>query len=154
MLTPEYLQRLPDSVVELYAQAEADILADMARRINGFDLFIPSAQYQMERLEEMGALRRDIISKLSGLTGKTRKEIAAIMQEAGVETLSADEKIYQAAGLVGKSELACGEGGAERRTAKDGRPVPQPHKNNSQHGHTAVRERARPRLYAGDERCI
>ena len=45
MLTPEYLQRLPDSVVELYAQAEADILADMARRINGFDLFIPSAQY-------------------------------------------------------------------------------------------------------------
>ena len=47
MLTPEYLQRLPDSVVELYAQAEADILADMARRINGFDLFIPSAQYQM-----------------------------------------------------------------------------------------------------------
>lgn len=106
MLTPEYLQRLPDSVVELYAQAEADILADMARRINGFDLFIPSAQYQMERLEEMGALRRDIISKLSGLTGKSRKEIAAIMREAGVETLSADEKIYQAAGLVGKSELS------------------------------------------------
>ena len=106
MLTPEYLQRLPDSVVELYAQAEADILADMARRINGFDLFIPSAQYQMERLEEMGALRRDIISKLSGLTGKSRKEIAAIMQEAGVKTLSADEKIYQAAGLVGKSELS------------------------------------------------
>ena len=106
MLTPEYLQRLPDSVVELYAQAEADILADMARRINGFDLFIPSAQYQMERLEEMGALRRDIISKLSGLTDKSRKEIAAIMQEAGVETLSADEKIYQAAGLVGKSELS------------------------------------------------
>ena len=106
MLTPDYLQRLPDSVVELYAQAEADILADMARRINGFDLFIPSAQYQMERLEEMGALRRDIISKLSGLTDKSRKEIAAIMQEAGVETLSADEKIYQAAGLVGKSELS------------------------------------------------
>lgn len=106
MLTPEYLQRLPDSVVELYAQAEADILADMARRINGFDLFIPSAQYQMERLEEMGALRKDIISKLSGLTGKSRKEIAAIMREAGVETLSADEKIYQAAGLVGKSELS------------------------------------------------
>ena len=106
MLTPEYLQRLPDSVVELYAQAEADILADMARRINGFDMFIPSAQYQMERLEEMGALRKDIVSELSRLTGKSRKEIAAIMREAGVETLAADEKIYQAAGLVGKSELS------------------------------------------------
>ena len=106
MLTPEYLQRLPDSVAQLYAQAEADILADMARRINGFDMFIPAAQYQMERLEEMGALRKNIVSELSRLTGKSRKEIAAIMREAGVETLAADEKIYQAAGLVGKSELS------------------------------------------------
>lgn len=30
MLTPEYLQSVPDAMVELYAQAEADILADMA----------------------------------------------------------------------------------------------------------------------------
>lgn len=99
MLTPEYLQSVPDAMVELYAQAEADILADMARRINGFDMFIPSAQYQMQMLEEMGALRSDIVTKLSRLTGKSKKELTAIMREAGVETLAADEAIYKAAGL-------------------------------------------------------
>ncbi len=99
MLTPEYLQRVPDTMVELYAQVEADILADMARRINGFDMFIPSAQYQMQMLEEMGALRSDIGTKLSRLTGKSKKELAAIMREAGMETLAVDEAIYKAAGL-------------------------------------------------------
>lgn len=99
MLTPEYLQSVPDAMVELYAQAEADILADMARRINGFDMFIPSAQYQMQMLEEMGALRSDIVRELSCLTGKSKKKLAAIMREAGVETLAADEAIYKAAGL-------------------------------------------------------
>ena len=99
MLTPEYLQSVPDAMVELYAQAEADILADMARRINGFDMFIPSAQYQMQMLEEMGALRSDIVRELSRLTGKSKKEITAIMREAGMETMASDEEIYKAAGL-------------------------------------------------------
>jgi len=100
VLTPEYLQGLPEAMVELYAQAEEDILADMARRINGFDLFIPSAQYQMQALEEMGALRSDIVKRLGGLTGKSQKELAAILQAAGVEALAADEKLYRAAGLT------------------------------------------------------
>lgn len=99
MLTPEYLQSVPDAMVELYAQAEADILADMARRINGFDMFIPSAQYQMQMLEEMGALRSDIVAELSRLTGKSKKELTAIMRDAGMETLAADEEIYKSAGL-------------------------------------------------------
>lgn len=99
MLTPEYLQGVPDALVDLYAQAEMDILADMARRINGFDMFIPAAQYQMQVLEEMGALQSDIVAELSRLTGKSRKELAAIMREAGMKSLAADEALYKAAGL-------------------------------------------------------
>lgn len=99
MLRPEYLQSVPDSMVELYTKAEMDILADMARRINGFDMFIPSAEYQMRVLEEMGELREEIIAKLSSISGKSQKELAAIMKAAGIETLTADEAIYKAAGL-------------------------------------------------------
>ncbi len=99
MLTPEYLQQVPDSMVKLYAGVEQDILADMARRINGFDMFIPSAQYQMQVLEEMGALREDIVAGLSSMTGKSQKELAAIMRDAGMEALGADEAVYKAAGL-------------------------------------------------------
>ena len=100
ILTPEYLQSVPDAMVELYARVELDILSDMARRINGFDLFIPSARYQMQVLEEMGALRSDIVAQLSRLTGKSQKELAAIMREAGIKSLAEDEKIYRAAGMT------------------------------------------------------
>ena len=33
MLSPRYLEGLSDEIVEIYAQLEADILQDMARRI-------------------------------------------------------------------------------------------------------------------------
>lgn len=100
MLPPEYLQDVPETLVELYTRAEMDILADMARRINGFDMFIPSSQYQMQVLEEMGVLQGDIVAELSRLTGKSQKELSAIMREAGMKSLAADEALYRAAGLT------------------------------------------------------
>ena len=99
MLPPEYLQQVPDTMVKLYAQVEEDILADMARRISGFDMLIPSAKYQLQVLEEMGSLRSDIIAKLGTLTDKSKKELIRIMQAAGVKALETDEAIYKAAGL-------------------------------------------------------
>jgi len=139
MLTPEYLQSVPDAMVELYAQAEADILADMARRINGFDMFIPSAQYQMQMLEEMGVLRSDIVRELSRLTGKSKKELITIMREAGMETLAADEAIYRGGAflLPGRCFVCCA-GGLGRWSEKDGRPLYQPHQDHGQHRHQAI----------------
>lgn len=90
---------MPDAMVELYAKAEQDILADMARRINGFDMFIPSAKFQMQCLEEMGELREDIVAELSRLTGKSTRELERIMSDAGMESLKADEDLYKRAGL-------------------------------------------------------
>lgn len=60
MLTPEYLDQLPDSVIALYQQAEMDILKDMARRILSVGEMTSTAEYQMRRLEAMGASREYI----------------------------------------------------------------------------------------------
>ncbi len=99
MLTPEFLQAVPDRMVALYALAEADILADMARRIKGYNYFITSAQHQLNMLEEMGGVREGIVSKLQKMTGKSRAEMEHIMQVAGMEALRADDAIYKSAGL-------------------------------------------------------
>lgn len=48
MLKPEYLQRVPDGMIKLYAQAEADILADMARRISTYDYWIPAVEHRQK----------------------------------------------------------------------------------------------------------
>lgn len=99
MLRPEYLDRLPNRMVELYARVEADILCNMARRIAAFDDFIPAAQWQYQKLVEMGNLHQDIVKALSSMMGTTEKHLQELMTEAGMETLAFDDQVYTAAGL-------------------------------------------------------
>lgn len=97
MLTPEQIQRAPLGMVDLYATVELDILRYVAKRINAFDMYIPAAQYQVAVLEEMGALHSDILAVLSGMTGKSRKELAAIMGDAVGASIAADNAVHRAA---------------------------------------------------------
>ena len=99
MLSPEYLERVPERLVELYAEVEADIIADMARRLSKMD-FIPSAQWQYQKLIEMGAVHEAVLKKLSEITGLRKREIERLMKEAGVQALKTDIGIYKAAGLT------------------------------------------------------
>lgn len=99
MLTPKELYDIPDSMVELYSQAEADIIADMARRLSTYDYFIPSAEWQYKKAIEMGLVHDEILKRLSEDTGKSETELTKLMNEAGVKAIKADDKIYKKAGL-------------------------------------------------------
>lgn len=99
MLRPQYIEQLPDSMIELYSQAEMDILADMARRISVYNYFIPSAEFQFRKLQDMGLLHDEILKRLSGMAGITQKELKRLMDEAGAKALKADDSIYRKAGL-------------------------------------------------------
>lgn len=99
MLTPEYLADLPEEILTLFYAAEQDILADMARRIATYDYWIPSAEYQRQKLREAGVLEDGILAALSGATGKSETELRRMMQEAGSMTLQADAASYQAVGI-------------------------------------------------------
>lgn len=100
MLTPEYLERIPDPVVQLFQDVEDDILRDMARRIKKMDGLTDTAAYQAWRLEQTRLMRQDIVTRLSKMSGKTQAEIRKILQEAGTEALLSDDAIYTAAGKV------------------------------------------------------
>lgn len=99
MLKPEYLDGLPNALVELYAQAETDILADMARRISTYDYWIPAAEHQRKMLREMGVTQEYIIDRLTQLTGKSNTELTRLFQGAGLKAIDADTAIYEAHGL-------------------------------------------------------
>lgn len=99
MLKPKYLDDLPHNMIELYSQAEMDILADMARRISTYDYFIPAAQWQYRKLIEMGNFHNFIVEALAARTGRTRQEIERLMEEAGQKALAFDDAIYRKAGL-------------------------------------------------------
>ncbi len=99
MLTPNQLDQVPDSLVELYSKAELDILQDMVRRITTYDFFIPAAEYQFRKLQDMGLLYDEIIKKLSAMSGITNEQIEILIKEAGAQSLKIDDSIYRKAGL-------------------------------------------------------
>ena len=99
MLSPNELDRYPDALVELYAQVEADILADMAKRISAYGDFIPAAEWQFRKLQDMGNLHDDILKRLSSMSGKSTAQLKKLIKEAGITALEADDEIYRKAGL-------------------------------------------------------
>lgn len=102
MLTPEYLEGLPEPVVELFAQAEEAILADMARRIANMDYWSASTDWQYRKLRESGAVSEEILGELSRLTGKTGTELRRLMRQAANQSLGYDEHVYESRGGTGE----------------------------------------------------
>lgn len=100
MLTPEYLENAPERMVELWAQAERDILSDMARKINTYDYFSAASEWQAVKLRELGLTYQEILKRLSIITRRTEEELKRLINEAGVQTLKSDDEAYKAQGKV------------------------------------------------------
>lgn len=80
MLTPDYLDTLPDAVVELWQQVEDDILRDIARRIrklDELDRLTDTATWQAWRLEQVQACHQDVVHLLAKYSGKSKEAIRA-----------------------------------------------------------------------------
>ena len=98
MLSPGYLETLPDPVVELIREMEDKILAQMAVRITKYG-WTEQSQWKADRLEAMGVIRSDITRILSQYTGMTEDAIREIVTDAGRETVRQDQRLYEAAGV-------------------------------------------------------
>ena len=101
MLTPGYLKTCGDDLVRLYQQLEDDIVRDAARRIVKMDFSVTdAARWQIERLQQSGAVYEDMIKSLSKYTGKSEREIKKLLQSSSVQSLVYDDAIYKKAGLL------------------------------------------------------
>ncbi len=102
MLTPDYLDTLPDAAAELWQQVEDDILQDVARRIaalDELDPLTPTAQWQAWRYEQIRACRQDVLSTLARYSNRSRDVIRQTLLNAASETLANDDALYRAVGL-------------------------------------------------------
>ena len=97
MLPPEYLESLPDAVIELIQEMEDAVLSKMAVRIVKYG-WTSQDQWEADRLEAVGVIRSDIVRILSKSTGQTEQAIQAAMADAGQETINQDKRYYTAAG--------------------------------------------------------
>ena len=104
-LDPRYLDSLPNTLVDMYAAVEIDILEDMARRISSYDYFIPAALHQNQKLQELGMVQEHIIQALSGMTGRTQQEIVDLLTEASEVAIEDDVEYYTRADVYKPDEV-------------------------------------------------
>ena len=105
MLTPDYLYRITEGAEDIASQLHANIIQKIIERMmirlgRGEDYLLTATdKWQIEVLQEAGYLLEDIQKEIADKTKKQVKEIQEAMEDAGVQALSWDDKIYQAAGL-------------------------------------------------------
>lgn len=97
MLTPKYLEALPQSMIQLYSRLENEIIEDVAKRISKANFLTPTAEWRLYKAEQLRLSSKQITAKLARLTGKSEKEIRKLYTAALKEALKNDEKIYRAA---------------------------------------------------------
>lgn len=106
MLTPEYLGSVADRMVEIFAEVETDIAADVATRIVKMGYVSETSEWQIMKARQVSMLNTDVQKLLAEATGKSETEIYRLLGEAGMKALKYDDAIYRLAGL---SPLALSE---------------------------------------------
>lgn len=108
MLTPEYLFRITENSEQIASELHAVIMQKiisrmMARLGRGEDyLMTATDKWQIEVLQEAGYLLEDIQQEIARITKKEVSEIQEAMEDAGVEAVKYDGKIYEEAGISSK----------------------------------------------------
>ncbi|MDE5860776.1 MAG: phage minor capsid protein, partial [Ruminococcus sp.] len=100
MLSPEYYEGCADDILNLYEQLENDIISDVIRRIMKTGKVTETACHQIEQLQETGILYDDILKTIANQTDATTQHVKALFEDAGVETVRFDNRIYRENGLT------------------------------------------------------
>lgn len=105
MLDPRYLQHIAEGAEEISSELHSYIIRRIVDRMmirigRGEEyLFASADRWQIEIMQDSGALLEDIIPEIAKYTKREQKEIKAAMEEAGIKAVEQDDKIYAAAGL-------------------------------------------------------
>lgn len=105
MLKPDYLLHISEGAEDISEALHNEIIKRIINRImlriSRNDDYILTAydKWNIETLQQAGYLLEDIQKEIAKATKLQEKEIAEAMEEAGVEALSYDDKIYESVGL-------------------------------------------------------
>lgn len=94
MLSPRYLDGLGDELVDIYAQLEADILEDMARRLGRLNKITETTKWQAQLLAETNALKKNVTRIIKKYDPQIQREIIAVYNDAVTKSMRADNRIF------------------------------------------------------------
>ena len=82
-------------IINLYQKTEYELLLEVAKRFNGYDEVTGTLEWQLKKLQELGALNQQALNIFAKYSDKSEKEIKRMLEEAGLMNL--DTEVMQEA---------------------------------------------------------
>lgn len=93
------LDALTKPIIDIYGQIELDLIEAIGRRFDGYDEISGSLEWQLKKLDEMGALNAEAVKIIAKYSKKTEKEIRKMLKSA--QFANADLPALKRASAVG-----------------------------------------------------
>ena len=90
MLSDNELTALTQPIIEIYNQIEMALLEEVAKRFDVYDKIGGSLEWQLKKLDELGALTTESVKVIASMSKKGEKEIAKMLIDASLGNIDMD----------------------------------------------------------------
>lgn len=97
MLTPTQLDKLPEPMIKLMAELQDDIISDICRRITKANLLTPTAEWQLEKANQLTLSSREVKKRIAAKLKVQEKLVKELYTETVRTAIDEDAKIYKMA---------------------------------------------------------
>lgn len=84
MLSDNELTALTQPIIAIYNQIEMALLEQVAKRFDVYDKIGGSLEWQLKKLDELGALTTESVKVIASMSKRSEKEIAQMLQDASL----------------------------------------------------------------------
>ena len=84
MLSDNQLTALTQPIIAIYNQIEMALLEEVAKRFDVYDKIGGSLEWQLKKLDELGALTTESVKVIASMSKKGEKEIAQMLKDASL----------------------------------------------------------------------
>lgn len=98
MFTPQKLEKIPIELQKIFSKLEQDIMIDIVRRVAENGEITRTADYQINRLHELGVSKKIIKKYIQEALALSEKEIDNIYENAIKASYTEDKFLYKATG--------------------------------------------------------
>ena len=90
MLSDNQLTALTQPIIAIYNQIEMALLEEVAKRFDVYDKIGGSLEWQLKKLDELGALTTESVKVIASMSKRGEKEIAQMLNDASLGNIDMD----------------------------------------------------------------
>ncbi len=94
-LTPQRLDKLPETMVKLMSELENEIISDICRRVSTANYLTSTAKWQLIKANQLTLSSREVKKRIARKLKKSEKEVKDLYTKSVRTAIAEDEKIYK-----------------------------------------------------------